>query len=415
MAEHRPADVVDYAERAQAALAPFVKEFACWERDGHIPRRFFAALGEAGLFRDRWRKGAAGGHYLTRTLLEELAPLNAGAALAITTHSEVFTHALARYGNETQQVLLEEALAGRVIGCFAATEPTGGSNLPGLQATATQTGDKWHLQAEKRFITNLGSGTHVLVLANSVTGSKGLCLFCVPLDRPGVTIRGFYETLGVRSAGNAAFSIDTTLTSSDLIGRPGSGLLIALTLLDFERLAAAAALVAEAKCAIRLAVAWARRRKQFDARLLDHQALRHRLADRWADIYAARGALDATCHLLDEGSLPHVEIAATKLLAARAASLAADETLQIFGARGYTTAYPAERIFRDVRRARIGGGTDEIMREIIASSFNVADPEVAARLDAYEAADFPSGERQSERQFDGGSASSARCHGEATL
>jgi alkylation response protein AidB-like acyl-CoA dehydrogenase len=193
----------------------------------------------------------------------------------------------------------------------------------------------------------------------------------------------------VRSADTAALSIDTTLTSADLIGRPGSALRVTLTLLDFERLGAAAALLAGAEKAVRLAAAWARRRTQFGSRLFDHQALRHRLADRWADVYAARSALDATCRRLWEPSLPHVEIAATKLLAARAASLAVDETLQIFGARGYTTVYPAEEMYRDVRLTRIGGGADEMMREIIATSLDIADPKAAGLLDAYEAADFP--------------------------
>ncbi len=384
-----PADVREYVARVRAALKPFIERFPAWERDQHLPSEFFAALGDADLLRDRWRQGAADGHYLSRALLEELAPLNAGAALALSIHSEVFIHALARFGGDGHRDLLEDALAGRAVGCFAATEAGGGSDLPGLKATATQAGDSWQLRAEKRFITNVGRGTHVLVLANAVTGRRGACLFCVPLDHPGVVIRGFYETLGMRSADTAALSIDTVLTPAHLVGRPGAGLLVTLTLLDFERLAAAAALLAGAEGAVRLASAWARRRKQFGARLLDHQALRHRLADRWSEIYAARSALDATCRRLSEPSLPHVEIAATKLLAARAATLAADETLQIFGARGYTSIYPAEQMFRDVRLARIGGGADEMMREIIATSLDVADPEAAARLDAYEAADFP--------------------------
>jgi alkylation response protein AidB-like acyl-CoA dehydrogenase len=388
MPESRDPDASDYKEQVRAALEPFIQQFSSWERDGHLPAQFFAVLGEAGLFRERWAKGAVGGHYLIRALLDELAPLNAGAALALSIHSEVFTHALARFGSEAQRPLLEGALAGQVIGCFAATESGGGSDLPGLRATAAQTGDSWHLQAEKRYITNVGRATHVLVLANSVTGRHGLCLFCVPLDRPGVTIRGFYKTLGVCSADTAALSIDTVLEPTDVIGRPGAGLLMALRLLDFERLAGASALVAGAENALKLAGAWARRRQQFGVRLFDHQALRHRLADRWADVYAARAALDATCHRLGEPSLPHVEIAATKLLAARAASLTADETLQIFGARGYTTAYPVEQMYRDVRLTRIGGGTDEMMREIIAASLDVADSAAAAQLDMYEAADI---------------------------
>lgn len=379
----------DYVKRVRETLEPFHSQFPVWEKEGHLPARFFAAVGKAGLLRERWREGPAGGHPLARALVAELAPLNAGAALALSIHSEVFTHALARFGGETHQDLLEGALAGRVIGCFAATEHVGGSDLPGLQASAVRSGDGWHLRAEKRYITNAGRATHVLVLAKTDASRRGPCLFCVPLDRPGVTVRGFFETLGVRSADTTALSIDTVLEPTDIVGRPGAGLLMTLTLLDFERLAAAAALVAGAESALKLAAAWARRRKQFGARLFDHQALRHRLADRWAEVYAARAALEDTCRRLGEPALPHAQIAASKLLAARAASSTTDDTLQILGARGYTTAFPAERMYRDVRLTRIGGGTDEMMREIISASLDTADPEAAALLDLYEAADIP--------------------------
>ena len=256
MPESREPDASDYRQRVQAALEPFIPQFPSWEKDGHLPAQFIAALGRAGLFRDCWANGAAGGHYLIRALLDELAPLNAGAALALSIHSEVFIHALARYGSEAQRPVLEGALAGRVIGCFAATEAGGGSDLPGLQATAEQTCDSWHLRAEKRYITNVGRATHVLVLANAATGRPRPCLFCVPLDRPGVTIRGFYKTLGVCSTDTAALSIDTELGPADVIGRPGAGLLMTLTLLDFERLAGASALVAGAENALRLTGAW---------------------------------------------------------------------------------------------------------------------------------------------------------------
>lgn len=389
--EDRALEPAHYRDLVRATISPLRTEFDEWEREGHIPRQFFQQLGESGVFRERWRCGAAGGHHLARVLIEELTPLNGGVALATSIHSEVFIHALAHFGSPGQKQLLEDALSGQAIGCFAATEATAGSDLTSIQATARAEGDGWRLRAEKRYTTNAGRATHVIVLA-TITGDRDRpALFCLPLDLPGVMVRGYYETLGVRSADTCVLSIDALAGPDDLLGKPGHGLGIAFRLLDYERLAASAGLLAGAEVALRLARTWGRRRVQFASRLLDHQALRHRLADRWADLYAARSALDATCARLAMGQMPHVEIAATKLLAARAASLAIDETLQVFGARGYTSAFPIERMYRDVRLTRIGGGSDEVMRNIVAAFLDTEDAEAKGWVGAWEQADNAGG------------------------
>jgi alkylation response protein AidB-like acyl-CoA dehydrogenase len=379
----------DFRTLVRSAVKPFAARFDDWEHDGHVPRSFFEALGDSGVFRQRWQLGPARGHALSRILTEELAPLNGGVALAVSIHSEVFTHALIRFGTG-HDGLIEDALAGRAIGCFASTEASGGSDLSAMRTIAYKSGSSWRLRGEKRFTTNVGSSTHIMVLTNGMPGSQGPSLFCLPLSRPGIRVVGFYDTLGVRSADTAALSLDTSAESADIVGKPGAGLHMVLHLLDFERLAAAAGLLSGAETALRLARAWGRRRTQFSVRLLDHQVLRHRLADRWVDVYAARAALDATCRLLTDRRTPHVEIAAMKLIATRAASLAIDEALQIFGARGYTSVYPLERMYRDTRLTRIGGGTDEMMRGIVAAYLDTEDAEAGDWLDALEQRDFVS-------------------------
>jgi alkylation response protein AidB-like acyl-CoA dehydrogenase len=382
------ADLGDFREKVRATLLPLQSEFDSWERDGHIPRSYFEHLGKQGIFRERWQYGAAGGHPLARVLIEELTSLNGGVALATSIHSEVFIHGLSRFAGPSMHGVLEDALDGRAVGCFAATEPTAGSDLTAIQACAAKEAGGWRLRAEKRFTTNAGSATHVIVLANAVDGRRGACLYCLPMDRPGVELLGFYDTLGVRSADTCALSIDAAIGPEDIIGKPGFGLGVAFQLLDFERLAAAAGLIAGAETALRIARAWARRRTQFSAPLIRHQALAHRLADRWTDLFAARAALSATCDRLGDGSIPHVEIAATKLLAARAASAAVDEALQILGARGYTTVFPVERMYRDVRLTRIGGGSDEVMRNIVSAFLDTSDPEAETWISDCEKTDF---------------------------
>lgn len=371
--------------RIRETFDPFRGETDAWERDGHLPRELFAAFGSAGIFRDRWAVGPAAGLPLARALVEEVSPVNAGAALALSIHSELFVHALRRYGTARTASTLEDALAGRAIGCAAFTEPTGGSDLYAMRTSAERVaGGGWHLTGEKRFTTNAGRATHVMVLARTGPGENAFTLFVVPLDRPGVRVTRFFDTLGVRSADTGGIQFDVRLTEDEVVGRVDAGLMYALKLLDYERLAATVGLVAVGRAALGMAAVHLRERTQFGKRLFDHQALAHRLADRWAEVEAAAALLDTACRTAKGDHLPHHLVAAAKLVAARAGSAAVDETLQFLGARGYTTDYPLERMYRDTRLTRIGGGTDEMLRQIICLHLDVPDAAAAAVLQEHE-------------------------------
>jgi alkylation response protein AidB-like acyl-CoA dehydrogenase len=126
-----------------------------------------------------------------------------------------------------------------------------------------------------------------------------------------------------------------------------------------------------------------RERRQFGKRLFDHQALAHRLADRWAETEAATALVDAACQAARGDQLPHHLVAAAKLIAAKTATAAADEAIQLFGGRGYTEDYPVERMYRDTRLARIGGGTDEMLRQIICTHLDVPDAAASLEIERY--------------------------------
>jgi alkylation response protein AidB-like acyl-CoA dehydrogenase len=338
----------------------------------------FASLGAAGLFRERWRHGAVKGLPFARIMVEELATKNGGAALATSIHSELFIHALHRFAGGRHNDVLELAIQGRVIGCVAITESCGGSDIPGITTQAARTATGWHLTGSKCFTTNAGCATHMLALAK-VSGA--LSLFLVPLDEPGVSVKGFFGTLGVRSADTAAVQLDVHLGQDAIIGKPGNGMFFVLKLLDFERIAAAAGLVAAARFALDLASAYMRERKQFGKRLFDHQALSHRVVDRWTEVEAAAALLDRVCQQADDEHVQHHLVAAAKLIAANYCTTAIDDAIQLLGARGYTDAYPLERMYRDARLTRIGGGTDEVLREIISLQLDVAHPRISAALE----------------------------------
>jgi alkylation response protein AidB-like acyl-CoA dehydrogenase len=375
-----------YRARVRTALEPFLGQTDTWEREGHLPRELFAALGEAGAFRERWEAGAVGGLPFTRALTDEIAPYNGGAALALSIHSEVFAQALLRFGGPAHADTLRDALDGRAVGCVALTEPGGGSDLYSMATAAVREEDGgWRLTGLKRYTTNVGRATHVLALARTGAGPNAFSLFLVPLDRPGVRVTQFFDTMGMRSADTGGVAFDLRLDASALVGRPHAGLMYTLKLLDYERIAASMGLVSAARAALRLAAAHLRERTQFGKRLFDHQALSQRLADRWAETQAADALIDAACRGARGDQLPHDLVAAAKLVAARSSCATIDEALQLLGGRGYTEDYPLERMYRDCRLARIGGGTDEMLRQIIATCLDVPDPEAGAQLDRYAA------------------------------
>jgi alkylation response protein AidB-like acyl-CoA dehydrogenase len=345
-----------------------------WETVRHVPRDAVADLAAHGLFRERWAPGAYAGLGHMTVLVEELFRCNGGLALASMGHCEVFIGALARHGSAPAHArLLEDALSGHAVGCFAATEPQGGASLAGIQCRAVATGDGWHLTGTKRYISNIGSATHVLVLAraDSAREAAELCLFVVPVDAPGVTIDGFFDSSGVRSCDVGQLTMDVRLPPHALLGSRGLGLLYASHLLQFERLAICSLLLSGAEWALELAAGYARYRHTSGGRVIDKQVIRHRLAMARADLWNLQSRLSEIIAFADrEQAMPPHQISALKLTAGQRVGEIVDMAMQVFGARGTTSAFPLERLWRDCRIARIGGGTDEVLADVVASALD---------------------------------------------
>lgn len=384
-----------YRLRIREALAAFpASEVDRWEQDGHIPGTLVRRLGAAGAFRDRWAPGRTDGLPYALVLAEEIVALSSGGAgVAVTLHSEVFAgtlHRLAR--TPAQRELLESALDGRTIGCFASTEDHGGSAVGEPRTTATPTADGgWHITGVKRYSSNAGRATHAVVIARSAAHAPGrdICLFVVPLDAPGVTVDGFFDKQAIRSCDLGRIRMDVTLPGDALLGAPGTGLIHANQALQLERLSVAAQGVAISRMALGLAIAHCRDRSVGDARLMDMQAIRHRLADAATALTAAEAFVHAvTLGAMSGRNVAH-ESAALKLHCAHVTAQVVDETLQVLGARGVTSNYPVERWWRDARVMRLGAGSDEMMREIVAAGLDRRRDEYDARLGLFRAADQP--------------------------
>jgi alkylation response protein AidB-like acyl-CoA dehydrogenase len=394
-----PAAPAPYRDRVRRACAAF-RDGAPqqWEAERRIPRAALTALAAEGVFRARWEPGAIPGLPHVVAMSEELFACSSGLALAAMGHSEIFIGALRQHARTpAQQSLLRDALDGQAVGCFAVTEPQGGSDLAALLATAVSTADGWRLSGTKRFVSNVGSATHAAVLARvppparaAGPGAEGLSLFILPLGLPGVRIDGFFDMCGVRSCDVGQITFDTALPRDALLGRPGLGLFYASHLLQFERIAICAQLLAAAATALDLATAYARQRTIGDGRVMDKQVIRHRLALGHADLWNLQSRLASLVEMaVREDGMPAHMIAALKLTAAQTVTRLVDMCMQVFGARGGTTAFPLEKLARDCRIARIGGGTDEVLTDIVASLIDRPNAVAEELLDRSGLADRP--------------------------
>jgi alkylation response protein AidB-like acyl-CoA dehydrogenase len=388
------AEMSSFRGRIRDALNTFDDGAAeSWEADGHIPREAVAELARWKIFQERWEPGAEQGLPYLIALSQETARLSAGLALAVMGHNEMFIGALKLLGDGPQHMaLLADALAGRAIGCFAATEPQGGSSLAGIRTTASASGAGWQLRGCKRYICNIGEASHLLLLARleNARHANDLTLFVVPVDHPGVRVDGFFTMAGVRACDVGQVTVDAALPLEAMLGPAGLGVAYVSYLLSFERVFICSLLLSGAETALRLAVAYARQRTVGGSRVIDRQAIRHRLATSQAELWNLESRLrELTSRAQAQGRMPTREIAALKLVAGEAAGRIVDTCMQVFGARGCSTNFPIERIWRDCRLARLGGGADEVLADLVASGLDREDPGPAAALSAYLEADYP--------------------------
>jgi citronellyl-CoA dehydrogenase len=346
-----------------------------WERAGRFPDALFARCGELGFlglhYPERW--GGSGGDLAAEIVfVEELGRCGAAAiAMAISVQSDMATPALAEFGTDDQRERwLRPAIAGTKIGAIAITEPDAGSDVAAIRTRAQRDGDVWRVNGRKMFITN-GIRAQFLTLVaktDSDAGHHGISLFIVDTSLPGVRVSRSLEKLGMHSSDTAEIALDDVpVPHADLIGlEPGQGFPQLMWQLQYERLAGAAASVGHATQVLEETIAYARERKTFGRPIAEHQVIAHKLADAATELEAAKSLLYSTAWRAMHDEYPVVEISMTKKYCAQMQHRLVDTCVQVFGGAGYLEETPVARAYRDARLQRIGGGTDEIMNEVIA-------------------------------------------------
>jgi len=357
-------------------LAPHAQE---WEAAGGFPDEVFRRMGELGLLGLRYpeKYGGQGGDYFSAVVLsEELARCGMGGLpMAIAVQTEMATPPILQFGTpEQKEKFLVPAIKGEKIACLGITEPGAGSDVVSIQTTARKDGDHWVLNGSKIFITNGVRADFITLVAKTdpEKGYDGVSLFLVDKGTPGFTVAKKLDKVGMRSSDTAELVFeDCRIPAEALLGTEGRGFHQIMWELQGERLVAAAGAVATAQYLLELTMDYARTRTQFGRSIGQFQSISHLLAEMATEIEAARQLTYFTAWKFANNMYPVKEISMAKFITARVAHWVADRALQIHGGYGYITEFPIERLWRDTRLNRIGGGTDEVMLEIISKELGL--------------------------------------------
>src|SRR5690554_6074625 len=354
----------------QKEVVPHIEK---WEKSGTIDRFIWKKFGEMGYFGLVYPEKYGGmglDLFYTVIFLEELQRINSGGfAAAMWAHAYLAMTHVEKEGDEAiKEKYLTGSINGDLIGCLCITEPFGGSDVAGMKTTAVKQGDKYIINGSKTFITNGVYSDYLVVAAktNPELGAKGMSIFMVDRDTPGVSSTKL-DKLGWRASDTAEIAFDNVeIPASNLMGEEGKGFGYIMQHFALERLIMGINAHARAEYALEYALQYMSERKAFGKQINEFQALRHKVADIAAEIEMCKLFNYNVAARLDKGEYVVKEATMSKLLSTKMADEAIYHCLQFLGGYGYMEDYPLARMLRDSRLGPIGGGTSEILREIIA-------------------------------------------------
>lgn len=357
------------------ALTRIAPHAASWDEAEEFPRSLYAEAAEAGLLGIGYPEevGGSGGD-LTHVLaaMDELvvAGTSVGATVGLGSHG-IALPPIVNFGTpEQHERFVRPVLEGRKVAALAITEPGGGSDVAGLQTRAVRDGDHFIVNGSKTFITS-GCRADLITCAvrTGEEGHGGLSLLVIERGTPGFTVSKKLKKTGWLASDTAELAFDDCrVPASNLIGEENSGFLQLMTNFVSERLYLAGQCVAIAELAHREALAYARERRAFGKPLSGFQVTRHKLAEMATRIAAARALTGEVAVRHARGEQVPGLAAMAKNTASDMCSWVVDQAVQIFGGHGYMRGVVVERLYRDARLYPIGGGTREIMNEIISKT-----------------------------------------------
>jgi butyryl-CoA dehydrogenase len=367
----------------QAAVMRTAREFATNEvlpkaaeidREHRHPTELvqrMAELGFLGIAVPEQYGGAGLDNVAYALAMEEVSRACASTGVIMSVNNSLVCDPILRFATEAQkQQWLVPLAQGKLLGCFALSEPEAGSDAAAQKTVAVRDGTDWVISGTKNWITN-GPVADVCVLFtmnDREAGHRGITAFILPMKTKGVRCGTPDDKMGIRgSKSSQIFLDDVRLPADALLGEVGGGFRIAMSTLDGGRIGIAAQAIGIGRAALEDSLAYAQQRRTFGKPIAQHQAIAFKLADMATELDAAR-LLALRAAWLKDGKHPYgKEAAMAKLYASDVANRAAREAIQIFGGNGYVTEFPVERHFRDAKITEIYEGTSEIQRLVISN------------------------------------------------
>jgi short-chain 2-methylacyl-CoA dehydrogenase len=313
--------------------------------------------------------GSGGTIFMAVLAIEELARVDASAAIYVDVHNTLVNNAILRWGNTEQKARYFPRLTSGLLGAFALSEPGSGSDAFALATRAELRGNDWLLTGRKFWITNGAEAGLFIVFANTdmAKGYKGITAFLVERDFSGFSVGKKENKLGIRASSTTELILeDCKVPSENVLGPVGQGYKISIETLNEGRIGIGAQMIGVASGALEAATAYVKERRQFGKTIAEFQAVQFQLAQMATDLEAARLMVYNVARLKDAGQPFAQQAAMAKLFSSQVADRITSACLELFGGYGYSKEYPAEKYYRDAKIGTIYEGTSNMQLQTIA-------------------------------------------------
>lgn len=355
-------------------IVPFVDE---WERQGMIDRDLYRKGAAIGIFGDGF-EAEYGGHgqrdaLMRYVLLDQLASAGSGGVVASFLSNYIGLPPIQRFGSdEMKSQVIASCQAGEAIAALAITEPSGGSDVARIRTTARRDGDEFVVNGSKTFITSgMRADFFTVAVRTGADGPAGISLLLIEGDRAGLD-RTPLEKMGWLSSDTATLYFDDLrVPVANLIGEEGAGFSAIVNNFNAERIDMAVQSTSFARVCYDEALGWARERETFGRKLAEHQVIRHKLVEMDRRIRASEAWNQLLAWRLNQGDDPVADIAEAKVAATTTFEFCAREAAQVLGGASFLRGSVVERLYREVRVQAIGGGSEEIMRDLASRQLGI--------------------------------------------
>jgi alkylation response protein AidB-like acyl-CoA dehydrogenase len=360
--------VHDFAEQE---VRPRVQAMeAAAQLDPTLIPKFFE-LGLMGIEVPEQYGGSGGTIFMAALAIEELARVDASAAIYVDVHNTLVNNAILRWGTPEQQARLFPRLTTELLGAFALSEPGSGSDAFALATRAERKGQQWVLTGRKFWITNGAEAGLFIVFANAdpSKGYKGITAFLVERECPGFSVGKKESKLGIRASSTTELILEEcTVAPENVLGPVGQGYKISIETLNEGRIGIGAQMIGVASGALSAATTYVKERRQFGKAIAEFQAVQFQLAQMATDLEAARLMVYNAARLKDSGQPFAQQAAMAKLFSSQVADRITSACLELFGGYGYSKEYPAEKYYRDAKIGTIYEGTSNMQLQTIAKA-----------------------------------------------